>query len=1770
MKPLARLLPALTLFLLLSLGLTSTHPAQAVGETSTRFGIFVPPNGDNASRDPTLIVTAVQNNTTVDIIDDNGDNDADDTVTGLTLNTGQSYILYIQEGAVNDDYSGKQDGDYFRITASKPVIIANLTVNTDWQHDFLPADNRRMSGTSFYLYRPKGFSNTHARNQLLNIFAYNDHTDIQIFDITQTPKTTSGTTTVVPDSQGTLIFSTTLDTGEDLQEVNNLTVPLPEGHTYHIISNKDITVQFGSLSKGQSGSRDGGTYVPGKSGVSADKTFYFAIPYEYANERELRLVSYDQPANVTVRGWNKSTNQWSTVATVALPKFGHEELVGTTELGASYYLFEVTANETISVFETSWLETGSFGTSDIITFISAQNGSGAGQSFQAYMGPPALELGQQLSHLYVYAYQPVSGVAYDPDSYGEYIELYNNSGQTVNLAGWQLTNNEGWTLTLPANATLAAASTYLLEFHEKATNAAASYVYGSAYPKFKLNNGADTLTLTDPNGNLKDSVAYGNTGWAAHGVYYALERKNPNQPFTASNARNSTTHVNSGSSNLGDYYGTPKQHHGTSGNGQGTIIINELMSGRIYEAFTIPTNGYYDVSLTVDEWIAIHNGTSPGAQNSPENPYLIVETTAPVSVMSANWNDNWLAYGTGTLQPDPLVNHTADYYERQAGTAVTFTSYVSNQFNDLYNPSTTITLPPQIQYTPGNYQTPTQLGSVTPTQTQNSDGSWTLTWTHGQTLSLNEVLRFQVWGTINPATPPNTLLQSTAQVSGQDVIGSRYASQDSAVVNIGVDELTTTADIVLNEVLPRPLCGSEWIEIHNRSTNAINIGGWEVADEDGFVYRFPDLTFIANDAYLTLYLGEGVNTATEFFTGAAFANALSDSEDQVSLYVNSNHTTSTLVDFVQWDNNNTLAEPGDDDLAAAAAKWPNNAYISAPAQGQSLGRDRQATNSHTPADWDNTGGPNSTNVTTPGAINVSIPGADVTPPNAVTNVLVSPVVGQEGTLELTWDNPSNGDLAGVHIIRAHDTYPASLNDGENIFSGHANSFTDHNITPGQAVYYAILAYDDAGNTACPATSSLARAIAPQRIFVVYEDLKGVGWVDWDSNDLILIQDSAVQLNSQGITQIKANFYLEARGSTYDHRLNFTVELNGASTVTLKRYAANGTLQATETSNHNGFVDLEIFASTRTSLPPTHAGGTANVINGTPRLEGPYVEVTINVSTAAANPPETAQLPPFDPWLHVLNTGQNIHLLSAGYVSDSQRVWDATSPLTGRDIPLAHSFNQAWAWPSENHAIWLAYPSYSAYIISGQTLNNTWYNFPDPAHIWTPSNPLTGNGAVPTPLTYTPTTANSLAGWPQMTNGLVFASPLIVDLDGDGDNELITASQDKYVYVWNADGTALSGWPKYVPEAVRSSPAVGDIDGDGDLELVIGADNGRLYVWQYTGAAANGFPLDLGHSLKATPALANLDADPALEIVVHTTGAKLYVLNGNGTAFPGWPQQMNGVPEAYGNFITGSTPAIADMDADNVPEIVVGSTDGRVYAYRLDGSPLSTLWPIQTHDWVYASPVIVDLNQDGYRDVVTTSGDGRLYAWRGDGLPLPGFPVRVRGGIVSSPAVVDLDGDGGLEVLFGTLTGQVVAVHHDGTAVAGWPRELGTPIYSSPIVGDIDGDTDLEVIIGAHDGALHAWHHDGIPMADWPLQTADWIVSTPTLGDLNGDGLLDVAVGSYDKGVYVWQLTGSYNPAYLPWPTFHSGRTRIGFVATSIPIQPLPEIKTIFLPLVFSP
>lgn len=116
--------------------------AAALGDSATRFNVFVPPNNAYSSRRSILVVTNSSTfSNVVTIQDDATDGDDDDSVV-VTLERGQSYITRISEGAVNDDFGGKMDGDYLHIVAANPVTV-HMATQSNWQHDWAASTEKR-------------------------------------------------------------------------------------------------------------------------------------------------------------------------------------------------------------------------------------------------------------------------------------------------------------------------------------------------------------------------------------------------------------------------------------------------------------------------------------------------------------------------------------------------------------------------------------------------------------------------------------------------------------------------------------------------------------------------------------------------------------------------------------------------------------------------------------------------------------------------------------------------------------------------------------------------------------------------------------------------------------------------------------------------------------------------------------------------------------------------------------------------------------------------------------------------------------------------------------------------------------------------------------------------------------------------------------------------------------------------------------------------------------------------------------------------------------------------------------------------------------------------------------------------------------------------------------------------------------------------------------------------------------------------------------------
>ncbi len=411
MKPIQLNLKRILLLIFLIVSTTLTY---ATGEPSTHFNIFVPPNNDAVRRDVCVIITAIEDSTQFSIVDDNMDGDSDDSKSGVLM-AGQSYILYIRDNGVNDDAkyaSGgtlKQDGDYFIINANK-LIYASQSTNSDWQHDWVPAVNKSGIGQKFIIYSPQPSSS----KRDINVFAYQDNTDITIRKISTAPTVVTGYTNVNMFTYN-VVVQKKLNIGQDIIYYSGEGRDLLEsGATYVIESNQPITVQYGALYANE---RDGGGYVPSFNGNSAGDLFYFGVPFQSgtSGEQEIRIVSADANNAVTLERY--SGGSWIAMKNWTVQSNAAVDWVGRNNGNVNYptvFRIKCSPGKKVAVFEANWMETGSVGTSDLATMCSSINGTSSGKDFLTYMSPPGLEqnvrnpftgnlFGQQLTHVYLFA-----------------------------------------------------------------------------------------------------------------------------------------------------------------------------------------------------------------------------------------------------------------------------------------------------------------------------------------------------------------------------------------------------------------------------------------------------------------------------------------------------------------------------------------------------------------------------------------------------------------------------------------------------------------------------------------------------------------------------------------------------------------------------------------------------------------------------------------------------------------------------------------------------------------------------------------------------------------------------------------------------------------------------------------------------------------------------------------------------------------------------------------------------------------------------------------------------------------------------------------------------------------------------------------------------------------------------------------------------------------------------------------------------------------------
>jgi hypothetical protein len=134
----------------------------------------------------------------------------------------------------------------------------------------------------------------------------------------------------------------------------------------------------------------------------------------------------------------------------------------------------------------------------------------------------------------------------------------------------------------------------------------------------------------------------------------------------------------------------------------------------------------------------------------------------------------------------------------------------------------------------------------------------------------------------------------------------------------------------------------------------------------------------------------------------------------------------------------------------------------------------------------------------------------------------------------------------------------------------------------------------------------------------------------------------------------------------------------------------------------------------------------------------------------------------------------------------------------------------------------------------------------------------------------------------------FNSACMIPVNPDHDNQIdalsFTHSTSISFRTWNGvEWVDRPGWPKDFAPRLPTPPVVGDIDGDGEEEIIIGTydpaakpSTGNLYIFALDGTQKLSIPVAGG--LKHIPAIADVNWDGSADLVYRALDGKVYVQN----------------------------------------------------------------------------------------------------------------------------------------------------------------------------------------------------------------------------------------------------------------------------------------------------
>jgi gliding motility-associated-like protein len=466
--------------------------------------------------------------------------------------------------------------------------------------------------------------------------------------------------------------------------------------------------------------------------------------------------------------------------------------------------------------------------------------------------------------------------------------------------------------------------------------------------------------------------------------------------------------------------------------------------------------------------------------------------------------------------------------------------------------------------------------------------------------------------------------------------------------------------------------------------------------------------------------------------------------------------------------------------------------------------------------------------------------------------------------------------------------------------------------------------------------------------------------------------------------------------------------------------------------------------------------------------------------------------------------------------------------------------------------------------------------------------------------------------PLASNATIAYDVYPIDMDGDGDVDMVSAALSNIVSWYENVGTATLVAHRINPIGASSvtSLRATDLDNDGDVDIIITSYDDSKIIWLENNGSQVFTPRTLASGNQATFLYtADMDGDGFVDVLAacEQLNKIMFYKNDGASGFT--------VVSVATGVRGPNTLDVADVDGDGDLDILSSSfdhntfTDGKIAWYENRQSAGFIPATIST-DVRYASSVYAaDMDRDGDMDVISNSdSSGQLFWHENDGSQT--FTIHTIVDLVTDPGgrgvhVADIDGDGDMDVLgYNLRTKNVLWYENNGTQ-AFTSRTVSSGVVDGMMTihaADVDGDGDLDVMTASLNDNKVAWFpNSATPAAnhaptftkggdievneDAPLQTvAGWATSisagapgesaqTLTFGVNNDNNALfsiqptidDTGKLTFQPAANVWGTANVTVVLYDNGGTWSGGAnqsTAATFVITVYPVNDAPWIDAV--------